>query len=59
MNPWGFDVGAFLGNLILAFLAQDGHASGESDRELYKKWILKTIEDTWNLFSEKSFITLG
>uniref|UniRef100_A0A1D1YFC4 S-methyl-5-thioribose kinase n=1 Tax=Anthurium amnicola TaxID=1678845 RepID=A0A1D1YFC4_9ARAE len=56
-GPMGFDIGAFLGNLILAFFAQDGHPNGESTRKLYKKWILKTIEDTWNLFHEK-FLSL-
>ncbi|XP_058070205.1 methylthioribose kinase-like isoform X1 [Magnolia sinica] len=56
-GPMGFDIGAFLGNLILAFFAQDGHANESNDRELYKKWILRTIEDTWNLF-EKKFTSL-
>ncbi|PQP95775.1 methylthioribose kinase-like [Prunus yedoensis var. nudiflora] len=56
-GPMGFDVGAFLGNLILAFFAQDGHADEENDREAYKGWILRTIENTWNLFQNK-FIAL-
>eukprot|EP00262_Sarcandra_glabra_P019270 TRINITY_DN7204_c0_g1_i2.p1 TRINITY_DN7204_c0_g1~~TRINITY_DN7204_c0_g1_i2.p1 ORF type:complete len:457 (-),score=67.69 TRINITY_DN7204_c0_g1_i2:178-1440(-) len=56
-GPMGFDVGAFIGNLILAFFAQDGHADQGGDRKLYKQWILRTIEDTWNLF-QKKFTTL-
>ncbi|PON74720.1 Methylthioribose kinase [Parasponia andersonii] len=56
-GPIGFDVGAFLGNLILAYFAQDGHADAENDRKKYKEWILRTIEDTWNLF-QKKFIAL-
>uniref|UniRef100_A0A5B6ZUL9 S-methyl-5-thioribose kinase n=1 Tax=Davidia involucrata TaxID=16924 RepID=A0A5B6ZUL9_DAVIN len=52
-GPMGFDVGAFLGNLILAFFAQDGHADQGNDRKAYKEWILRTIEDTWNLFHKK------
>ncbi|KAL6010238.1 hypothetical protein ACLOJK_000669 [Asimina triloba] len=52
-GPMGFDIGAFLGNLILAFFAQDGHASDSNNREQYKQWILKTIQDTWNLFGKK------
>ncbi|KAL5561315.1 hypothetical protein UlMin_031062 [Ulmus minor] len=52
-GPMGFDVGAFIGNLILAYFAQDGHADGVNDRKKYKEWILKTIEDTWNLFQKK------
>jgi len=33
-GPMGFDVGAFLGNLILAFFAQDGHADPTNDRKV-------------------------
>ncbi|GMH02838.1 hypothetical protein Nepgr_004677 [Nepenthes gracilis] len=56
-GPMGFDIGAFLGNLILAFFAQDGHASQANDRMSYKSWILRTIEETWSLFRKK-FIAL-
>ncbi|CAK9187094.1 unnamed protein product [Ilex paraguariensis] len=56
-GPMGFDVGAFLGNLILAYFAQDGHADQGNDRKVYKEWILKTIVETWNLFHKK-FIVL-
>ncbi|KAL1342862.1 hypothetical protein HN51_029340 [Arachis hypogaea] len=52
-GPMGFDIGAFLGNLILAYFSQDGHADQANDRKTYKEWILKTIEDTWNLFHHK------
>ncbi|OVA02044.1 Aminoglycoside phosphotransferase [Macleaya cordata] len=56
-GPMGFDIGAFIGNLILAFFSQDGHADPVNDRKAYKQWILRTIEDTWNLF-QKKFTTL-
>ncbi|GLT76695.1 hypothetical protein SLA2020_483400 [Shorea laevis] len=56
-GPMGFDIGAFIGNLILAFFAQDGHADQGNDRKAYKEWILNTIEETWNLFYKK-FIVL-
>ncbi|RVW61392.1 Methylthioribose kinase [Vitis vinifera] len=100
-GPMGFDIGAFLGNLILAYFAQDGHDDQVNDRKVYmqhevllpyiyvalklkfgprnfnsscrprkglnecgledvpfllqtyKKWILKTIEQTWNFFHKK------
>ncbi|KAL1557937.1 Methylthioribose kinase 1 [Salvia divinorum] len=52
-GPMGYDIGAFIGNLILAYFSQDGHAEKGEDRKLYKKWILKTILDTWNLFDAK------
>ena len=31
-GPMGFDIGAFLGNLILAYFAQDGHADQANDK---------------------------
>ncbi|XP_031247626.1 methylthioribose kinase-like [Pistacia vera] len=52
-GPMGFDIGAFLGNLILAYFAQDGHANQRNDRKSYKEWILRTIEETWTLFHKK------
>jgi len=33
-GPMGYDVGAFLGNLILAFFSQDGHADQTNDRKV-------------------------
>ena len=32
--PMGFDIGAFVGNLILAFFAQGGHADEGDDRKV-------------------------
>ena len=33
-GPMGFDIGAFLGNLILAYFAQDGHDDQVNDRKV-------------------------
>lgn len=33
-GPMGFDIGAFLGNLILAFFSQGGHANQANDRKV-------------------------
>lgn len=33
-GPMGFDVGAFIGNLFLAYFAQDGHADSFDDRKV-------------------------
>ncbi|CAI9101961.1 OLC1v1000136C2 [Oldenlandia corymbosa var. corymbosa] len=52
-GPMGFDIGAYIGNLILAYFAQDGHATSENDRKAYKSWILRTLEETWKLFHQK------
>lgn len=45
-GPMGFDIGAYLGNLILAFFAQDGHATEGNDRKVS------------NIYSELSFALL-
>ena len=34
--PMGFEVGALIGNLILAYFAQDEHANEGNDRKEYK-----------------------
>lgn len=52
-GPMGFDIGAFLANLILAYYSQDGHAAGSDSRTEYKKWIQTTMVETWNLFAKK------
>jgi 5-methylthioribose kinase len=39
-GPMGFDIGAFIGNLILAFFAQDGHADQGNDRKVCLKFLL-------------------
>jgi 5-methylthioribose kinase len=52
-GPIGFDVGAFLANLMLSYFAQAGHP-GESDAiAAYRNWLLDTIEAVWTLFEDK------
>jgi len=51
-GPIGFDMGAFLGNLILAFFAQDGHANDENDRKVSEP--LSTLHSC-SLLRNKSF----
>jgi 5-methylthioribose kinase len=48
-GPMGFDVGALIGNLYLAYFSQRGHTS----RDDYRAWILETAEAVWNLFDER------
>ena len=33
-GPMGFDIGAFIGNLFLAYFAQDGHVDHGNDRNV-------------------------
>jgi 5-methylthioribose kinase len=56
-GPIGFDLGAFLGNLLLAWCAQPGHATAEDDRAAYREWILGETVIFWEAF-ENRFRTL-
>ena len=53
-GPIGFDVGAFIGNLFLAYYAHEVRQPmlGREPFE-YRNWILQTAEETWNQFQSK------
>ena len=51
-GPMGFDVGALMANLLLAYFSQAGHATNEDDREDYAEWILETLLQTYAVFEE-------
>lgn len=53
VGPIGFDTGAFLGNLLLAYVAQGGHKNGDD----YAEWILEQVVTFWKTFESK-FIDL-
>lgn len=50
-GPMGFDVGAFMANLLLAYFSQSGHATEADDRRAYQVWILETLEAFWTNFN--------
>ncbi|CAI5529014.1 unnamed protein product [Closterium sp. Naga37s-1] len=52
-GPMGFDIGAFLGNLLLAYFSQDGHATADDSRAAAKKWLLQCVTETWQKFEAK------
>ncbi|QQS13760.1 MAG: S-methyl-5-thioribose kinase [Rhodospirillales bacterium] len=52
-GPMGFDVGALIGNLFLAYFAQSGHEARPGARDAYRAWILDTIESVWTLFDRR------
>jgi len=56
-GPMGFDAGAVIGNLLLAFFAQEGHEPYPGVRAKYRGWILELVEEVWNRF-EKRFVEL-
>jgi 5-methylthioribose kinase len=53
VGPMGFDTGAVLGNLLLSYFSQAGHASAADPRDEYQAWILETLEQVWTGFAAK------
>jgi 5-methylthioribose kinase len=56
-GPIGFDLGAFLGNLLLSWYAQPGHATEQDNRLEYQQWILEQVVSFWESF-RRSFLAL-
>jgi len=52
-GPMGFDIGALIGNLYLAYFSQSGHETRTGGRDDYREWILKTAEQVWTLFDQR------
>ena len=53
IGPIGFDVGAVIGNLLLAFFAQEGHEAEPHARDAYRNWILAQAERVWSGFEQR------
>jgi 5-methylthioribose kinase len=56
-GPIGFDLGAFLGNLLLSWYSQPGHATAQDNRLDYQLWILEQVVSFWESF-RGSFLAL-
>jgi 5-methylthioribose kinase len=52
-GPMGFDIGAVIGNLLMAYLASPGHERSAGDRRDFEAWVLETIEAVWTEFTRK------
>jgi len=52
-GPIGFDLGAFLGNLLLNWYAQPGRGTAADDREAYRRWILDQARIFWATFRRR------
>lgn len=52
-GPIGFDVGAFLGNLLLAWFAQPGHEARPGERAEHRAWIAAQIPLFWHAFRDR------
>jgi 5-methylthioribose kinase len=53
IGPMGFDVGAVIGNLFLAYFAQAGHEAKPSARDAYREWILEQAGRVWSEFHDR------
>jgi len=51
-GPIGFDLGAFLANLLMSYFSQAGHATAQDDREAQAAWLLEQIPVFWDSFAE-------
>lgn len=52
-GPMGFDLGAVIGNLLMAYLASAGHEQTLGERAAFEAWLLETVEGVWTEFSRK------
>jgi len=53
VGPIGFDVGAVIGNLLLAYFAQEGHETPPHARDAYRAWILAQVVAVWTGFHDR------
>jgi 5-methylthioribose kinase len=52
-GPMGFDIGAVIANLLMAYLASGGHERSPGDRRAFEAWVLETVEGVWTEFARK------
>ena len=52
-GPMGFDVGAVLANLLMAYFASAGHERSPGERAAFETWVLETVEKVWGEFARK------
>ena len=53
MGPVGFDLGAYMGNLLLSWYSQPGHATAADDRKAMQAWILEQVTIFWETFRDR------
>ncbi|MDB6012975.1 MAG: mtnK [Gammaproteobacteria bacterium] len=52
-GPIGFDLGLFVGNLLMAYFSQPGHESKTGERSEHGEWILAQVGEFWREFVAK------
>jgi 5-methylthioribose kinase len=56
-GPMGFDIGAIIGNLLIAYLSQPGHEKTAGHRRAYQAYLLAQTQTLWDTF-QKTFSQL-
>jgi 5-methylthioribose kinase len=49
-GPMGFDIGAIIGNMLIAYLSQPGHEKKSGDRRAYQAQLLAQTQTLWETF---------
>jgi len=49
-GPMAFDIGAVLGNLVLAFASQEYHAPDAEKCKAYQAWLMDVVCEIWHVF---------
>ncbi|ANW01916.1 S-methyl-5-thioribose kinase [Bradyrhizobium icense] len=52
-GPMGFDIGAVIANLLMAYLASAGHERSPGERRAFETWVLETVENVWSDFARE------
>ncbi|MBV9568172.1 MAG: S-methyl-5-thioribose kinase, partial [Hyphomicrobiales bacterium] len=52
-GPMGFDIGALIANLLMNFLANEGHEKRPGERASHGEWVLETTGEIWHRFRAK------
>jgi 5-methylthioribose kinase len=51
-GPMGFDLGAIIGNFLLAHASQRGHERTRGERDDYRIYLLAQVHDLWTTFAQ-------
>jgi 5-methylthioribose kinase len=51
-GPMGFDIGALIGNFLLAHAAQRGHEQVLGERDDYRSYLLVQVSELWTTFAQ-------
>jgi 5-methylthioribose kinase len=49
-GPMGFDIGAIIGNMLIAYLSQPGHEIAAGERRAYQAHLLAQTQSLWETF---------